>query len=691
MAGYRHWQILLLYSGDDTYNHLAYFEMRDAVGGLNLATNPANASMSGIGFAGTGAIGDLFVDDHASFVRWQSTTMIQVNYDFGLGGDRELMEVVLSSPNSSVDRMPQFIAIRRSDDGTNWETAWAILYPTWSLSQKKVFTRPILPEACRYWAVLATGIEGATKFYTAAGMEMREIPVDPVVTGSGSAFMTREDPSLPASNAFDGDVATFASSNDTDGRYMLGYDFGAGDLKVIRNIKMRSRQTVNFTRTPSDGCILKSANFQDWEAVADSEFSGLTWGSSELKTIYEAPFLAKDLTVLYGFVQPPATILEYVPDGGIRETWQWMTTVSISYGGKEQRISLRDTPRYTFQLIRTLTDDDDWRASYNLIRRSLGINIALPLYTLMTPLTADSASGTDELYFDPSLTDVRNEEYAILYHQDSETFDRVRVATVDMFGAVLEDPLAADRGLGWYVMPSIDARIPDGSGPSMGQSVGDLSLQVMSMSKRALVEDTSPSLLTLLDGYPILDQKPVATRSLDALFEREIEVIDNGSSTPKQHTAWDNSYFSGNREWLVEDINTLLWWREFAHTVRGRWKPFLLPSFRDDLPIVGQTVVSPDTAALVTTNVDYLDHFIFETYKRIRIEALEGVFYRRVLNVEDEGNGTLTLTLNQDLPGDLSIVRVSYLNIARFNSDAIMLDHQRNYLTIACSIRSIDA
>lgn len=684
MAGYRYWQINFLHSADADFNQLAYFEMRESVGGANLATNSAQATMTAVGSAGSGVIADLFVDS-SSVVVWQQLNNVTITYDFGLGGDREILEVVLRGGPANLSRNPRLIAVRRSDDGVTWHVAWVILYDGWTADEKKVFSRPFLPEAARYWAMVGIDIEASTKFLQVSEIVMREIPGDPTITTGGSPFMTNEDAGQPASNAFDGSTATYASNDSTSYRDMIGYDFGAANEQVVRVFEATSRSTVSFNRMPSLGCIVKSNNFQDWEVM--SNFSGISWSSAETETLYEAPFLVKDVTIVYGFVPLPAELLQFIPDGGIRETWDWLTVISTTYSGREQRMARRDTPRYSYQFTKTITDDDDRREAYNLIRDSLGSTIMLPMFHQMAALTAPSAMGTSEVYFDVSETDVRVGEYAALFNPFTETFLQVLVSSVDTFGVVLNDTLDQAVGEGWFIMPTIEASLPDGLGPSMTAILGSMSVNLSSMSKRGLTDSPgSPSLVSTFDGYPVLQYRPIAPRELGEEFDRNLEVIDNATGLPAIETDWDNSFFSGSREWLIEDPETFLWWRQFVELVRGRCRSFLLPTFRDDLPMI-DTPVSPNQ--LITSNGRYVDYWTFETYKRIMIEASDGNHYRKVSAVTALGTNEILLTLDQDLPAG-EIQKVGYLNLVRFNTDRFVWNHQRNYSVVSCGIRSID-
>jgi hypothetical protein len=684
MAGYRYWQIRMLHSGDGTYNQLAYFEMRDEVGGANLATNSAQASMTDIGFAGSGVIGDLFVDS-SSIVLWQQSNNVQITYDFGLGGDRELLEIVLRAGPANASRTPRLILIRRSDDGVNWEVAWAVYYTTWAVDQKETFTRPFLPDACRYWAMAAIQIEAATQFLMPSEIILRQVPGGPSIATGGTAFMTHEDAGQPASNAFDGNTATYASNSATAYRDMIGYDFGADNAQIVRVFEATSRETVNFTRMPEDGCVLRSNNFQDWEAV--SSFNDLTWSSAQTQALYEAPFLIKDVIVVYGFEPLPAELLQFVPDAGIRETWEWLTTVNITYGGNEQRIARRSTPRYRYQVTKTLTGDDDRRAVYNLVRDNLGETVLLPLFHMMTPIVATSIVGSTELYFDPSETDIRENEYVAVLNPRTDQLTRLRITALDTFGGILSAPLTSAVNEGWYIMPTIDGRLPETAGPIMGHRIGEMSLLLPSVSKRSLVSAlSSPSIVDTFDGYYVLDRPPVALRELGEEFEKGIEFIDNGTSLEAWDTAWTNPLFFGSRGWLVDSTADWLWWREFAESVLGRCKSFLLPTYRDDLPLIDE-VVSPNQ--LVTSNVRYEASWAFNTYKRIAIDVAGTLHYRKVSAVSLIDEDRLLLTLTEDVPaGDIR--QISYLNLVRFNSDQMQWDHQPNYSTMSCAIRSID-
>lgn len=686
MAGFRYWQLRFLHPGNDTYNEIASFEFRDTVGGANLATDVSKASMSAVGLTGAGVIDNLFDDDDGTTVRWQSTQNVVVVYDFGLGNERELLEIAITG-GATPTRSPYLIAVRRSDDGVTWVTAWVAYRNSWTATEKKVMTRPVGLGACRYWAVVAHGIENAVPFMTCRELYLREIPGGALATGDGSAFETHENSSgsLTADKSFDSNISTASRNAATAYLDMLGYDFGVGVTKTIREVDF----LPSGNNAPSSGAVIKSNNFLDWEVL--NSFVVADWTDDTQETLYLAPYLEKNLVLDYTFAQPPAPLFDIIPNEPVEETWEWLTVISRAYGSKEQRNALRDVPRAQFDLEFTISNEDDRYRIQKLIKSRIGSTFNLPLFSQMTSLTSGSTIGSNRLYYDPGGTDIRDNDYLVLYNPQSGRMYGYRVASLETDGATLLNDLNLSVETGWMVMPSYECYFQDGAGLTMGATLGSFSLKAHSAVRRSLLLQPSPSLISLFDTYPLITDRPTAVSDLGEGFNRELEIQDNGTSLPQLYTSWDNSFISGDRQWHLETVEGILMWKEFLDTIKGKQKPFLLPTFRHDLPLYETPTL--DTFTFKTTNVEYVSYFQFDTYKRVRIETLNGVIHRKITSAVDNGDGTATLTMSVKFgnsTGDNLINRISFLNLVRLEGDQVKFSHYYNYDLLSLSIRSID-
>lgn len=388
-----------------------------------------------------------------------------------------------------------------------------------------------------------------------------------------------------------------------------------------------------------------------------------------------------------------ATVVEVtrlVPNEPVTELWVWKTTVTIAEDGSEQRAALRNQPRYRLNCTVNIKDEEDRLVRYNQLWAFLSRDIRMPFFQYMTPLLADASIGDTVLSIDTSATDLRANEYASLYDPNDGTMAIVKVVTVGPDYVVLETGIDVDVTDEWSIVPTVAMRMPDGTGIRMAAVNGVASISAESVQYRDLVRDAGAASVTTFDGYPVLTLRPIAVEDLVENFSQGSGVVDNETALPQLYSFWSTPFVNGSRQWKIErsDVD---FWRIFMDEVKGMLNPFLLPTFRNDLPIYTMPALSSNKIEI--TNVDYAAQWENDTYKRIQIESDNGVVYRKVTSFVDPGNGRLELTLDSPIgsnPGDNNIIRISHLNKVRLASDTVTLEHYVNWTIVSIDVRTIN-
>lgn len=431
--------------------------------------------------------------------------------------------------------------------------------------------------------------------------------------------------------------------------------------------------------------------------------SGLQWGRYELKSLEytitpSAPSSVDGsffLEFLYGegstrVVAVVIDVLQTQPNEPMTEVWQWNTSVTSSYAQVEQRAALRDQPRVMVRYTANLADDEErlraYRQFYSFINRS----VLIPMFQYTTPLEELAAAGSFALKFDLSIADVRQGEYLVLFNKSSMAYELYRALTVETDGITVENPLAFDRSEEWEVIPTRSMRLPDATALAMGAVNGDLTVAGESLTFRALERPASATSHPTYDGELIIPDRPVAVDNLPEAFKAGVEVIDNSTSNPTLATAWPAPMVQINRFYQIDRDTDMDYWKAIFAEIRGRHKSFLLPTWRDDLPLAEQP--SLGDSFLITTNIDVVDYFDSEAYRYVQIDTEAGVIYRRINSVELEGD-TVLITLNAGLgtdPGSNVVRRVSYVYRVRLDSDEVVLQHYRNWSIIELQLRTVN-
>jgi hypothetical protein len=404
-----------------------------------------------------------------------------------------------------------------------------------------------------------------------------------------------------------------------------------------------------------------------------------------------------DLTFDFGearlrLIATLVAVMRAMPNEPIGETWSWLTAISLAASGAEQRTALRTEPRYTLQFDLTLTDGLGRRLRYNDLWAFISRDLQIPLYQYRTDITAPSSEGSNRIYFDQSLTDIRENEYFILYNPNDEATVLAR-GTLETDGITIEGVLSSDIGDNWWVIPTLNMRVPDGSGLVMDAVMGTATIIAQSMSRRPLLATSpSPSLMVWYDNFPVIPDRPIAVDTLNEAFTQGVESVDNNSANVSLYTLMPNPFIGGSRQWQIdrEDMDELNYWREMGDYLKGCQKPFLLPTWREDLTLFEDAVLGSSTIKIRETSL--IAQFSFNSHNRIQILSQNGIKYVGISEVEDQGDYIL-VTLDDSIgsdEGDEIIRMVSFLNVTRLSSDNIKLDHFVNWTIVTLEVKTVN-
>jgi len=384
------------------------------------------------------------------------------------------------------------------------------------------------------------------------------------------------------------------------------------------------------------------------------------------------------------------------PEVPVREVWEWLTVVQQAGNSKEQRVALRERPRYIMAFDIFLESEEKRRDVYQLFQYFYDKVVQYPMYQHASVISQDTLATGTKLYFDPTLTDIRASEDLALFNPMTEVTTYETISTVDADGATLVSPLAADVYAGWYVMPSINWRIDGSAKIDMSSITGSAVLALTSVGTRTFQRPDTTATLTTLDGLTVLDQRPIIAGTVDEEWEQDVTWFDNDTSIQTPFTAWPGPFIKGRRTFKLNRFTEMDYWRAFADACVGRREPFLLPTFRDDLPLTA--VPSLSSKFITTSNVQYGRYFFNLRYRYVQIHTDNGIIYRRVdnmvINYDVNGDAeTVTIELATALggsAGDNIISKVSFLNKARLDNDNITIEHEGYDATLTLDVRTVD-
>lgn len=385
-----------------------------------------------------------------------------------------------------------------------------------------------------------------------------------------------------------------------------------------------------------------------------------------------------------------------VPDMPVIETWQWLTVVNVALNGKEQRTALRADPRVRLRLTIPLESNEERKLAYQMLSKFIKTAFDYPLYQYSTRVTAAATAGATKIFFNPLYANMRAGEILALYDITTDETTYVTTTTLDADGANLSSPLEEDVPAHILVCPALRFHTRPVVGLAMGGIDGVVDIELESMGVRSTVRPTSAPTVTTYDGFTVLNKRPLANQKVDENFDQSVEWLDNDIAPPEVKTYVPVPFVSGAREFLVHRPQDMDYWGTVLNTFNGRQKTFLLPTFRDDLPLLSQPALS--ATHIVTTNIQYFEFWRYKTWQYLQIETANGTIHRKVtevtINYDSSGQPvSLNIKLNAALggsAGDNVISSVSYMHLARLNSDEVVIEHGPvdSYLTL--SVRAVN-
>lgn len=239
-------------------------EMRKSSGGFNLCAGgtPMADSAYSSAYAAAYAFNGTTGGNHWASSNWTSGNN-WIGYDFGKPVEVNHIRYAPAEGQSFV-----MAVVESSDDALTWEAEWWITNHSWPGFVS--FERPSFEDdAARYWA-LAGLVGNPNRDFIVGEIEMAATEGGPKHTGmTPYYFPSRE----AAANLIDGNVATYGYTNTNTEASYFRFDFGAGNEKVVREVRVARAAGANAM--PRIVAVLRSHDGVNWQEMAREEY---LWG-----------------------------------------------------------------------------------------------------------------------------------------------------------------------------------------------------------------------------------------------------------------------------------------------------------------------------------------------------------------------------------------------------------------------------
>ena len=419
------------------------------------------------------------------------------------------------------------------------------------------------------------------------------------------------------------------------------------------------------------------------------------------KRAHEFPFLSKrpiPVVSLFPAAGPGGVATFFLSlESGAKIVYGWSTTIYQTYSGAEQRESLLNMPRRRIEGVAFLRDSVSRDARGLLMRfAATGATFLMGLTFEELTLVSNSA-GTVVNVGTTTLSDwILPGQRAMLVSPDGTGLSVVVQSSTATTISLDVAPGTTGRA-GARIMPLIPVVFDSQQGFSrypVGVDLWTIRAQAVSPGYSGTQRmGTGATVTTFTDGSGIpfanitdddlliWDRPNLIEGTASEVMLSGTELLDKGVM-PSVIGGANTPEWSRSLKFRSAAPDDWAWLKAFLWHARGRQVPWLLSTNRPDLSYVA--TVSGGIKVLSWTTPgggDYQSWFASTAHRRLAITAGGSVGYFEVLEVTDNLDGTLTLSL--DVPVTGTVTKISLLEQVRFARDEIEV-------TMRGPVRSID-
>ena len=385
------------------------------------------------------------------------------------------------------------------------------------------------------------------------------------------------------------------------------------------------------------------------------------------------------------------TVLQ-VPDAPIKEEWQWLTDLQVSYDGTEDRIPLNVYPKRTISGSFSFDRVEDIRRFNATMQKSYGRVFRLPLYQYQVKAKSAIEVGDEFVLCNTLRGDFREEREALI--REGDVSELVVIRDVQSDRLVLQTTTVNAYSARAVVVPLTKVFTPTAQGLSRA-TVNHSGTATFTFREwvpwAPFVPAEDVEAIPTFDSLYVLDRRAVGT-AFDSQFDSGIVIQDDYIGRPDISNPWTQGQWAFALRWQCNrlfDLDDWLWWWRFVDAIQGANLNFLIPSFRVDLPIT--TLAVGGGSAITFTGHEFRDtYYGLDTFSRLVIESGAGRQFVKVTGISNvSGNDRVTFT--PALPaGDWSVDQeVGFLMKVRSADDKVICDHYGLHTDVTMSIRTV--
>ena len=426
------------------------------------------------------------------------------------------------------------------------------------------------------------------------------------------------------------------------------------------------------------------------ESILESNTEGLTLQQPQNPPTYFAGLESRLYTLTIDTSGPPVVDAKYMfdfpdenptlsvagrrvvvmperPKYPLKESLQWKTDIIRSFSG-EQRIRLRDAPRQVLSIEAVLSN-----ASYTKLK-AVGYQwahrvFAIPVWTDAV-LVESIAAGASIIYLDTLYSDFRSFDILVIWNSEDD-FEAIETLNVYSDRIELKLPTSKARSKA-FVIPARFANTLRGLSFSRdGDAIIRLSSDFTVRSNKNL---ESVSGFSTYKSLPVLLDKPISSDKLTDLYIRDVDIMDNGSSSVYLDIKTSSVDVSSKMTFVTYSKQKAWTYRKFIHYLHGQQKTFFMPSWHNEFEVVKD--FSSSSTSITIKNVGFK---LYYDNRFLYIESMSGsVAFCKVLSSSITNDGDEQLNLESMIGFSATVENVKIcclLKYVRLSSDTVAIKH----------------
>lgn len=373
-------------------------------------------------------------------------------------------------------------------------------------------------------------------------------------------------------------------------------------------------------------------------------------------------------SVLFGF-RPDWRLSRVV------ETYEWLNTLTTTYSGYEQVMSVRQEPRRALDYRLRLRDQEAQLFDQSLFGWT-GRVFGLPWWPEGARMTADAFEGATAVYLDTSGRSFSPQTPAVI-HRSAHEFEMLDVAEVHADRLVLRNTLAGDWPRGTRVYPVLPSIPPQSVATGRAlPGLLDAAVRFVASPTDAPVNLPTEAAAQTYRGYELYTGETNWRSALGIEITSRRKDVD-GETGP--YTVRPKAKFPlvvRGFSWLLknrEEAQSLL---AFFARRAGRRVPVWMPSGTDDFKLVAPIESGQSALRVRRTEAGRLIG-LHEARRDIVILVRGGQrLTRRIVGIEDAEDNTSTVLVDSAFSAPIALTdvkRVSYLGLYRLASDTVTI------------------